>query len=260
MLIVPEIVVDVLANFKSIQSAIWWLSIDNFYHQNRDKSLDTLRFLFHKKGLKYAVRRFLKKHTRELSFSSPLIQGARAHLCQSAYAMDWCRQHGLAPTYLSDYVADDYLNVVVERGRKEDIIAYNPKKGVAFTQQIMRRCPDLQFVPIKNMTRAEVLALLLRAKVYIDFGNHPGKDRIPREARLAGCVVITGTNGAAGFREDVPIVEKVSAKRWNIPKIVRLIRAIFANYDEYDRRQQPYTQRIRTEKGDFVQQVKNLWL
>lgn len=46
-----------------------------------------------------------------------------------------------------------------------------------------------------------------KSKVYIDFGNHPGKDRIPREAAISGCIVITGKRGAAAFAEDVCIPE-----------------------------------------------------
>ena len=33
-------------------------------------------------------------------------------------------------------------------------------------------------------------------QVYIDFGHHPGQDRLPREAVQCGCVVITGTRGS----------------------------------------------------------------
>ena len=260
MVIVPETAIAFLPNFNHMQKVIWWLSVDNFYYYNRDKSLETLRFLLRKRGIKCALKRLFKKRPCLLSFASPIIQNAFAHLCQCEYAMDWCRQYGLEPLYLSDYVADDYLNVVVNRERKEDIIAYNPKKGAKFTQRIVHSCPDLRFIPIVNMTREEVLALLSRAKVYIDFGDHPGKDRIPREARLAGCVVITGIDGSAGFSKDVPIAHKVPAKRGNINKIARLIRTVLANYDEYDKQQQAYTESIKREKDDFVQQVKNLWI
>jgi len=33
-------------------------------------------------------------------------------------------------------------------------------------------------------------------QVYIDFGHHPGQDRLPREAVQCGCVVITGKRGS----------------------------------------------------------------
>jgi len=36
-----------------------------------------------------------------------------------------------------------------------------------------------------------------------------GKDRFMREAAVSGCVVVTHKSGAAGYKEDVPIDEKV---------------------------------------------------
>jgi len=41
--------------------------------------------------------------------------------------------------------------------------------------------------------------------VYVDFGWHPGRDRLPREAALAGCVVFSTRHGAAGYEGDMPL-------------------------------------------------------
>jgi hypothetical protein len=43
------------------------------------------------------------------------------------------------------------------------------------------------------------------AKLYIDFGHHPGRDRMPREAAMHGCCLITGRLGSAGNAIDLPI-------------------------------------------------------
>lgn len=97
-------------------------------------------------------------------------------------------------------------------------VVYNPIKGMHFTDEIVRRANSNQrkggitFTPIgkgpggrERMTGEEVAALLRRAKVYIDFGPHPGMDRLPREAALAGCIIVTNRRGAAGNETDVPI-------------------------------------------------------
>lgn len=82
------------------------------------------------------------------------------------------------------------------------------------------------------MTRDEVAKLLSTAKVYIDFGNHAGKDRIPKAA-ISGCCVITGKDGSAKFYEDVPIDEEFKFKtiNKNIPLIVEKIKHCFDNYE-----------------------------
>ena len=69
----------------------------------------------------------------------------------------------------------------------------------------MKAFPNLHWKAIENMSTEEVAELLNRSKVYIDFGNHPGKDRFPREAAISGCCIITGQRGAAANDIDVMI-------------------------------------------------------
>ena len=52
------------------------------------------------------------------------------------------------------------------------------------------------------MTSKEVQELLSKCKVYIDFGHFPGKDRVPREAAMCNCCIITGKYGASNFTEE----------------------------------------------------------
>lgn len=119
------------------------------------------------------------------------------------------RISGKQVRYLSDYVNDIYLagEEAALREKKEDVVLYNPKKGAAFTKALREMAQDLRWVPLIGMTTEEMRSCMSKSKVYIDFGNHPGKDRIPREAAISGCIVITGKRGAAAFAEDVCIPE-----------------------------------------------------
>ena len=82
---------------------------------------------------------------------------------------------------------------------KENIILYNRSKGYHLTKKIIKRLPEFTFIPLINCTREQLSALFSKSKIYIDFGNHPGKDRMPREAALNNCCIIVGKNGAANF-------------------------------------------------------------
>ena len=125
--------------------------------------------------------------------------------------------------------------------------------------KIIQKASELNWQPIENMTRSQVKDLMKKSKIYIDFGNHPGKDRLPRESRLQGCVVITGKNGSAKYYEDVPIEEKFEKKSKNINDIVTLIKKIFNNYDFYNNKQLNYTKKIKNEKKEFENNVKNIF-
>ncbi|MGC8677909.1 MAG: hypothetical protein ACP5UF_06830 [Hydrogenobaculum sp.] len=91
------------------------------------------------------------------------------------------------------------------------------------------------------MTRDQVIETLQKAKVYIDFGNHPGKDRIPREAAILGCCVITGKRGSATFFEDVPIPEEYKFEE---------------RYQDFNY----YRQVIRNEPTKFLENLKKIFV
>ena len=79
---------------------------------------------------------------------------------------------------------------------KRNNILYNPAKGLSdlmlFKQKLQQITTDYTFIPIQNMSHTQIRNIMLQSKIYIDFGNHPGKDRIPREAAMCGCCIITG--------------------------------------------------------------------
>jgi hypothetical protein len=135
------------------------------------------------------------------------------HLAQSEYARRFLHGHGLHRIgMLTDYLRDDFLEQAAaggrgrERGRR---VAYNPKKGIEVTRALIERAAGrFEFVPIQNMTPRQVVELLCSSAIYIDFGPHPGRDRIPREAAACGCAVLTGRRGAAANDVDLPLPDE----------------------------------------------------
>jgi hypothetical protein len=104
-----------------------------------------------------------------------------------------------------------------------------------------------------NKTREEVIDLMSESKVYIDFGNHPGKDRIPREAAICGCCVLTNLLGSAGFYTDIPIPNryKFSENYAEVKRALDLIQTIFKYYEESIKDFDIYKRQIKNEKIIF---------
>ena len=66
-------------------------------------------------------------------------------------------------------------------------------------------------------------------------------DRLPREAALAGCVVVTNREGAANFTEDVPLpAEFKLGGKFDVDKVSSLLKDICNNYAKYADRMKPY--------------------
>jgi hypothetical protein len=121
------------------------------------------------------------------------------HLAQSRLAADTLRAAGLDYIMLSDYTR---MAEPQAAGKKQNVVAYNPSKYVG---PGLDNYPGIEFVPIQSMSFEEVTHTLARAKVYLDCGYHPGKDRLPREAAMQNCLVVTNSANAAGNCEDIPI-------------------------------------------------------
>jgi len=121
--------------------------------------------------------------------------------------------------------------------------------------------PQFEWVPLVNMTKEQIIQKLLSSKIYIDFGNHPGKDRLPREAALCGCCIITGKRGAAGNNVDITIPSKYKFADAieSIPMIVKQIELILNQYDLCSSDFDTYRSHIKREKELFENQARSIF-
>jgi hypothetical protein len=235
--VVPEVHTPVLNDFRRTQHVIWWLSVDYY--------LGTASL----QGWQTRMRRWF---TADIPSPATTV-----HLFQSHYARDFVRRRfGAQGFMLSDYIAPDYFAQGTGQPRR-NAVAFNPKKGYAFTRRFMRRCGDIEFVPLQGMTRLGMRDALDACTVYIDFGPHPGKDRIPREAALRGAVVIVGRYGSANH-EDIPIDDryKIAVEDHALDRLGQEVRAVFADYPHHHAAQEPYRQAIAAEPGAFRRDVR----
>lgn len=257
ILVVPEIYCTMMKRYPLIRKYIWWLSVDNYLIHNSFADRKRLA------GVKSAIKALV---TGKLRDKTALIKTAELHLCQSQYAIEYLKSVGVAEpqiAYLSDYVNDVYLanSEKQKQLRKENVILYNPKKGAAFTKKLMKAAPELNWVPLIHMTTEEVQRRMQTSKVYIDFGNHPGKDRFPREAAISGCVVITGMRGSAKYFEDVRISEKYKfdEAETSVDTIIAQVKECLADYEGCSRDFEEYRAYIEGEKAQFAEDVKRIF-
>lgn len=240
--IVPEVATRFLDSFNQAKRIIWWLSVNNYRG-----SFENM-----------VMKKLWIKRTIDSAISSP---SSVFHLFQSRYAEEFVRQRFKATGWmLSDYLADEFLTQNTYH-HKLDLVAFNPTKGFRTTRRIIRQAPHIHFEPLIKMSRSEVRSMLASAKIYIDFGYHPGKDRIPREAAMSGCVVIVGRRGSAEYSDDVPIesMYKCPTLPWRSRDIVHLIDAVLSNYQKHYDSQHTYRTLIRREREVFTNQVRDLF-
>jgi len=150
--------------------------------------------------------------------------------------------------------------------RKESkSIAFFPRKGGALAARFFEGLREfgIDHVPvaIENMTKDQVMDSLRRSQIYIDFGHHPGKDRVPREAAAVGNVVLLRNAGSGRLFPDHGIDSAYKFDDADVTSGVLAARVqnILEYPDNHLTIQQYYRQRIYLEKDEFDLQVKQFF-
>jgi len=177
------------------------------------------------------------------------------HAFQSEYARRRLERLGYRGLMLTDYLRATF-DAGAPADPKEDLIAYNGTKSALQMTRIRLARPRLACVPIRGLSHDEVRAVLARAKVYVDFGPHPGRDRMPREAALLGCVVVTNREGSAGLPEDVPLPEELKVEAADIRGAAERVQQALADYPRLHAALAPYRQWVRTQRDTFAAEVQ----
>jgi hypothetical protein len=259
IIIVPEVQegLNLLQLFKNIRKGVWFLSVDYYY---LSKFYEKMLFLdFNKLDLlSNKIEKLAKKFPYE---NDPLLKLADFYMTTSYRGLKWFSD--LKPMfYLKRPINKAFIENSTKFSKKENIVVYNPKKGFSFTKKIIKFAKDIIFVPIDNMTREEVINLLKKSKVYIDFGYFPGPERMPMEAAILGCCVITGKRGCAAFFEDVPIPDEYKFEdiEENIPKIVDKIKDCLENYEERYKDFENYREIIKNGPKEFIEDLRKTFV
>ena len=173
------------------QRALWWLSLDNALPQNPELTDADYRQRF---------------------FADPGL----VHFYQCDYVRTFLQANNAACYHaLSDYTDPEFVHrshIASDNppiGARANRICFFPNKGAELAAQFIEQREasrhTLDFVPIRGMTKPQVRKTLFGARIYLDFGGHPGKDRVPREAAVAGAVVLLHAAGAARHFTDHPL-------------------------------------------------------
>lgn len=250
VIVVAETMLKHVKNIKNAKIYVWWLSVDNY---KVNLNIEYLK--------DYGYNSFIYEIKKALTIVPLSKLRSYKHLVQSKYAHDYLMKNKISSEYLTDYINTQFTDSKSIHS-KSNIICYNPVKGKNVTKKIIdyfsTKENSAEFVPIKNMTPQQVAETLQSAKIYIDFGWHPGKDRIPREARLQNCVIITGRRGSANNDVDIKIPQKFKFNEKDnrfLEDIYDVIMDVFKDFDKNIELQAEYKAAINDEKKIFENEV-----
>jgi len=265
----PDVAASYLATVQRARPVVWWLSIDFSETYGPEMARRSGEVSWGGR-LVHAYRVVVPWHAERRTKSLVALLGRASHCAQSEYARRFLgEREGLPVSLLSDYVHLDAQFHYPEEGdgpaREPLSVAYNPAKGARYLSHLRERAPDLVWRPVTGLDRDGVGRLLSTSQVYVDLGHHPGKDRIPREAALAGCVVVVGGRGSAALPEDVPVVDALRVPLTDdVSKTVlqteQVLRRVLAEPDVWRAGQRGYRDWIRGEEQRFRDEVEQVFV
>lgn len=246
VIIVPELNTNIASGFKKAKVVVSWLSVDNYFQKKRERPIYDEYI---------SLKRLLKGN--RLSFSR---LKKYKHITQSNYASEFLMRKNINSFYIGDYINQDFVtnSEFAQKQMKENVVLFNPQKGQKYNEFVINTNPHIHFKPLVNYTREEMVLLLQQSKVYMDLGHHPGKDRIPREAAISGCCILTSRSGSAKNDRDVLIGEqnKFDLNKKSLSKIGEKIKQIFSDYESYQKQYSDYIDIIINEQKFFFNNIK----
>lgn len=177
IVVLPETLCHLAPKFDKATVLIWWLSVDNGFG---------------------ALSRVNLNHLRARNVD---------HAAQSRYAARFIEALGLPfAGMLSDYTVDlcEYAKPMLVRDRPKLVAINTNHKVIAdwpgIVCEIAKRDMEIECVPARG-SRREIAELFAKARVYVDLGCQPGRDRMPREAASMNCkpLVLDAGAGASDF-------------------------------------------------------------
>lgn len=229
--IIPEIAINRMYSLANLRCVIWWLSVDNARYTAEDVE-------------------YMKNNKNIL------------HLVQSQYALDFLQDTLNIKDniyYLSDYINSDFFTSAAQGNNslRSDTVLFNPKKGLSKTLELIAHSDyRIKWQALRGLTPEGMRNVMKKAKVYIDFGHHPGKDRIPREATICGCHIITNKKGSAKNDQDVSIAECYKFDEAANPQdILNCIYELIENYEQKHEDYKPYLEKITNEFIEFEKDI-----
>lgn len=117
-----------------------------------------------------------------------------------------------------------------------------------------------EFVAIQGMNPSQISELLRSVKLYIDFGEFPGPERIPKEAVYNGAEIIVGRRNAACNNFDINIPEKYKIRKYTNLEIVsdaieKILTEYENNYHDFDE----FRNQIAALEANFLQAIQAIW-
>lgn len=235
--IIPEVYISLVGLLCVKPIVVWWLSVDNAFGALAQVNMNLLRH--------------------------PSIR----HAVQSNYAKKFVNALGLNSSALSDYtVVPAKTKIQISAVDKRPLkLALNAGGKVVsdldfLSQLIKKEVPQAEIIRIAGLTRAEVYDAFASARVFVDLGKFPGKDRMAREAILLGANIIVANSGAGAEKKDFAIEDIYRLNPFDYERLAKRAVHMLLHPAAHAKRFESVRAAVAAEKEEFRREAVELAL
>lgn len=258
-LVIPETFTGYIRAIRKAKISIWWLSVDNYIdkiklenQQNFKNYLVLLANIFRKIFFSFIN---LNHYNKSLTLNE--IKNKKIiHLCQSYYSYKFLKKKKIKNLL----ILKDFIQIRNRKKFKKNIdIILNSNKGQKYNELFIKEYKEIfKIKKLKNMSLNLTQKKLNQSKFFIDFGHHPGRDRIPREAVSQGSKVLIMKEGAAKNKLDVNINNDYKFTEYNLDNEMKILEFLTINkiLDKNWYNVKAYLKKINNDKIEMKKQIK----
>lgn len=267
-IIYPEIYCNKYNVYKKCHVYIWWLGLENgkkflLPHVLAYTAKFPIRLVtIFKFNLIKGIKELKKRWNRVFNLNSNVT-----YLCASKYAYDYIskltkREVHLCIEPISKYFLESYSKTKINTSsNRKDVVLYNPAKCGEYVSKLIKNNEDINFVPLKGFSQDQLIEQYNNAKLYIDFGAFSGAERMPKEAVLFGCSILTGLHGASFNDEDVKIPRKykIDETKLSYKEVGNIIKNMLSNYESINDDFNDYRNKVLNLEDNFIKSLKDIF-
>jgi len=258
-LVVPETFTGYIRAIRKAKISIWWLSVDNYIDKIKSENQQNLRnYLvllanFSRKFFFSIIN--LNHYNKSLSLKE--IKNKKIiHLCQSYYSYEFLKKKKLKNLLmLKDFIQSRNR----KKFKKKIDIILNSNKGQKYNDLFTKEYNEIfKIEKLKNMSLKQTQKKLNQSRFFIDFGHHPGRDRIPREAVSQGSKILIKKEGAAKNKFDVNIDDNYKFTEYDLDNEMKILEFLTINkiLDNNWYNVKAYSKKINNDKMEMKKQIK----
>jgi len=268
IIIIPETLSDLINLYPRSKKIVYWLTLYYFFKTPSHRfplNIKPLRKIFSCSSYYGHTKTIFHKISQKINYwnksISPVWNNDVIHISNSYFAADFIENVMLKKTYiLHNPVRDEFYNNLSENSR-DKIILFGQKTKKRVVRYVQKKFPDFICIRLKRKDIIEVINLYKKSILFIEMGNFPGRDRMPREAVLSGCVVLISLTGSAAYNNDfnLPDYYKINTNKKYLPLLVKKIKHITSDYLYHYHNMQQFLDDLRIEKDSFNDKVKDIF-